>query len=118
MKTMDKFLELTNYDDDLVADIMLEVETLIYDEILDIDAITKWYEIEQATKEGREIQYIAYEPTDVPKMIIEDLNFDKAVRRKCEQMTTTIFDEMESETFNKWVFDISILMDIAKRKRI
>ena len=74
--------------------------------------------IEQATKEGREIQYIDYEPTDVPKMIVEDLNFDKAVRRKCEQMTTTIFDEMESETFNKWVFDISILMDIAKRKRI
>lgn len=118
MKTIDKLLEKTNYDEDLVADIMLEIETLMYNEIVDIDAVTKWYEIEQATKEGREIQYIDYEPTDVPKMMIEDLNFDKAVRRKCEQMTSTVFNEMESETFNKWVFDIEILMDIVKVKRI
>lgn len=116
MKTIDRMLELTNNNDDVVSETMLIVEDMIYSEILDIDAITKWYEIEQATKEKRSINFIEYEPTEVPQMIINDLNFDKAVKRKVKQITNLFFEEMESETFNKWVFDLDILINQAKRE--
>lgn len=113
MKTIDKILELTD-SENVTADAMLLIEEMIYDEVLDIDAITKWYEIEQGVKENRKIQYIEYEPTSVPKRMIEDLNFDKAVRKKAEQMTNLFFEQMESEQFNKWVYDIEILIQHVK----
>lgn len=107
MKTFDLLLEQTN--EDKVVEMMHHVESLIYNEIVDIDAITKWYEIEQATLEGREIKQIDYEPTPIPQMMIDDLNFDKAVKQKVYNMTETLFFEMDSEQFNFWVMDLGVL---------
>lgn len=107
MKTFDLLLEQTN--EDKVVEMMHHVESLIYNEIVEIDAITKWYEIEQATLEGREIKQIDYEPTTVPQMMIDDLNFDKAVKQKVYNMTETLFFEMDSKQFNFWVMDLEVL---------
>lgn len=107
MKTFDLLLEQTN--EDKVVEMMQHIESLIYNEIVEIDAITKWYEIEQATLENREIKQIEYEPTPVPQMMIDDLNFDKAVKQKIYNMTETLFFNMESKDFDKWVMDLEVL---------
>src|SRR5699024_167018 len=107
MKTFDLLLKQTN--EDKVIEMMQHIESLIYNEIVDIDAITKWYEIEQATLENREIKQIEYEPTSVPQMMINDLNFDRAVKQKIYNMTETLFFNMESKDFDKWVMDLEVL---------
>lgn len=115
MKTFDYLIE--NYSEDQVADAMNYIENLIYSEVLDIDAITKWDEIHRALKENREIRQIDYEKTIVPQMMIDDLNFDKAVRRKINTITETIFFEMDIEQFEIWVFNKEIMMFDVKKMR-
>ena len=115
MKLFDKMLELTESNDDLISEAMLITEKYIYSEILDIDAITKWEEIFRATKEGRKIEFVPYKKTDVPQMIVNDLNFDKAVQRKCEIITTELFENMEHETFNFHVMNIDTLLFEARK---
>lgn len=115
MKTFDYLIE--NYSEDQVADAMNYIEDLIYSEVVDIDAITKWDEIHRALKENREIRQIEYEKTIVPQLIIDNLNFDKAVKRKITSITETIFFEMEIEQFGFWVIDIEIMMFDVKKMR-
>ena len=110
MKMFDKMLELTKGNEDLIAEAMLVTENYIYSEILDIDAVTKWEEIFRATKEGRKIEFVPYEKTEVPRMIVDDLNFDKAVQRKCEIITTELFENMDHKTFDYHVMNIDTLL--------
>lgn len=115
MKVFDKVFELTGNNEDLTAEAMLIVEQNIFSEISDIDAITKWEEIYRATKEQRNIEFIDYVKTDVPQMIIDDVNFQKAVERKSEIISTEIFENMEEETFEKWVMSFETLLHQVKQ---
>lgn len=109
MKLFDKIMDITENDEDMVANAMLVLENNIYSEIIDIDAITKWEEIYRATKEQREIEFIPYIKTDVPQMIVDDVNFQKAVERKSEIISTEIFENMEVETFEKHIMHLELL---------
>lgn len=115
MKVFDKVFELTGNNEDLTAEAILILEQNIFSEISDIDAITKWEEIYRATKEQRNIEFIDYVKTDVPQMIIDDVNFQKAVERKGEIISTEIFENMEEETFEKWVMSFETLLHQAKQ---
>lgn len=116
MKTFDFLLQ--NNDEEIITNGMLLVEEMIFSEILNIDAITKWAEIDNATKEGRKIEFIPYEKTRVPEMIVDDLNFEKAVKKKVEKMTELFFFEMELETFEYWVMPKEQLLFRAERMKI
>lgn len=118
MKLVDKMLEQTNEDDNIVANAMIYIERLIFSEIVDIDAITKWEEFNAAIKENREIRFINYEKTEVPSLVVSDLNFSKAVERKAEQIAQTIFFEMETSDFEKWVMDLKLLIFESKKMTI
>lgn len=109
-------LEKTNYDDDIVSDIMIMVEEMIISEILEIDAIMKWEEINQALNEDRTIRQVDHEPTDVPQMMLKDKNFEMAVERKASQITDNIFDKMTVEQFNHWIKDIDLIIELTKNK--
>ena len=116
MKTFEFLLQ--NNDEETITNAMLVVEEMIFSEIVNIDAITKWAEIDNATKEGRKIEFIPYEKTRVPQMIIDDLNFEKAVKKKVEKMTELFFFEMELETFEYWVMPIEQLLFRASKMTI
>lgn len=116
MKVFDKVLEMTNQNEEVTSETMLYIEDLIFNEIVDVDAITKWTEIEDALNNNRPIQKIEYEKTDVPQMVIDNLDFQKAVKKKSEQITDVIFFKMESETFEEWIMDIDYLVDLFKVK--
>ena len=116
MKTFDFLLQ--NNDEEIITNGMLLVEEMIFSEILNIDAITKWAEIDNATKENRAIEFIPYERTNVPEMIVDDLNFEKAVKKKVEKMTELFFFEMELETFEYWVMPKEQLLFRAERMKI
>lgn len=89
MKTFDFLLQ--NNDEEIITNGMLLVEEMIFSEILNIDAITKWAEIDNATKGNRAIEFIPYERTNVPEMIVDDLNFEKAVKKKSWENDGIIF---------------------------
>lgn len=116
MKTFETLLQ--NNDEETITNAMLVVEEMIFSEILEIDAITKWAEIDNATKENRTIEFVPYEKTRVPQMIIDDLNFEKAVKKKVEKMTELFFFEMEFSTFEYWVMPKEQLLFRAERMTI
>lgn len=111
MKAYEKFTELEKLrGKDLSTNAMKFMEKMIYDEIVNLDAICKWAELDNSVMENRKPENVEMETTDLPEEIRNSAYAEKEIKHQIEEMASGFFFKLDLEDFEKWIMPIEQLL--------
>ena len=116
MKAYEKFTELEKQSGkELFANAMEVMEKMIFDEIVNLDAICKWAELDNSVMENRKPENIEMETTDLPEEIRSSAYAYKETKRQIKEMASGFIFKLDLEDFEKWVMPIEQLIFRSKQ---
>lgn len=114
MLVREKFYDLTN-DGHLVRAVRLDIEDMMYDEIVNHGKMNKWNEIADALENDRQINDVE-DDTEVAKAIETIVGYNNVIAYRTQQIMSVIMAHMEEEDFIKHVGDFMTFIETTEER--